>query len=269
VSPGPAARYWAELLAAWAIPADILERAPEPPWGCPPALFAHAAEEAVGVDPESRSPSARRALEALPEDGSVLDVGAGGGAASLPLAPPAGRVTAVDQSPKMLAAFAALAERVGVAHAEVEGSWPEVAAQVELADVVVCHHVFYNVGELPPFVQALTGRARRRVVVELTAVHPQAHLNDLWRHFHGTDRPTGPTAEDAAAVVAEMGLDAGLERFDAPSRWTGIDRAEVVTFVRRRLCLTADRDPEIDAALGDAFAPRPLATLWWPGGVGS
>jgi SAM-dependent methyltransferase len=267
VTPGPAARRWAEELAAWAIPPEILERAPESPWGCPPALFAHAAEEAVAAGPEAPSPSTRRALEALPEGGSVLDVGVGGGAASLPLAPPAARITGVDESPRMLAAFAALAERVGVEHSEIQGRWPEAVSRVGPADVVVCHHVFYNAPDLAAFVEALTARARRRVVVELTGVHPQASIDELWRHFHGIERPAGPTPDDAVAVLAELGLDSGLERWEAPSRWSGVPRQELVAFTRRRLCLPSERDPEVDAALDASFAlgPRPLVTLWWPG----
>ncbi len=264
-SYAPASR-WAEALAEWAIPPEIAERAPESPWGCPTGLFARSAEEAVapGAGP---SPTARRALEALPEGGSVLDVGVGGGAASLPLAPPASRITGVDQSPRMLEAFATLAERRGVDHSQVEGTWPEAAAQVDPADVVVCAHVFYNVPEIEPFVAALTAKARRRVVVELTAAHPQAHLNPLWRHFHGVDRPTGPTADDALAVLASMSVDAGVERWLAPGRWESAPRDELVAFARRRLCLPPERDPEVAAALDDLFdpGPRSLVTLWWPG----
>src|SRR5882762_9600464 len=115
------ARQWRQDLGSWAIPPEILANAPEQPWGCPTGLFARAAEEAVAAGDGPPSPSRRRALEALPAGGSVLDVGAGGGAASLPLCPPGGAVTAVDQSPGMLAAFAALAEQRGVEHREVEG----------------------------------------------------------------------------------------------------------------------------------------------------
>src|SRR5206468_680590 len=84
-------------------------------WGCPSGLFARSTEEALTTGGAltyggQTSPSVRRALEALPEGGSVLDVGAGAGAASLPLCPPAAAVTAVDQSPAMLAAFADLAD---------------------------------------------------------------------------------------------------------------------------------------------------------------
>jgi hypothetical protein len=154
-----------------------------------------------------------------------------------------------------------------VGHDEIEGTWPEAVSRVGPAHVVVCHHVFYNAPDLADFVEALTGRARRRVVVELTGVHPQASLDELWRRFHGIDRPAGPTPDDAFAVLAELGLDAGMERWEAPSRWSGVPRGELVAFTRRRLCLPAERDAEVDAALDASFAlgPRPLVTVWWPG----
>jgi hypothetical protein len=167
----------------------------------------------------------------------------------------------------MLAAFAELADRQGIDHREVEGLWPAAAGDVGPADVVVCHHVLYNVGDLVPFVLALTDHARRRVVVEITASHPQALLNPLWEHFHGVPRPTRPTARDAAAVLRDLGLDVDLEEFDAPPRWTDHEHDELVAFTRRRLCLPAERDPEV-AALLPPINPRPHVTLWWPGGAG-
>jgi methyltransferase family protein len=259
------ARRWREDLDAWAIPPEILEAAPETPWGCPTGLFARSAEEAVAAREAQPTPSQRRAREALPDGGSVLDVGVGGGAASLPLCPPASSVTGVDQSAGMLAAFAGLAEQQGIAHREVEGLWPAVAADVGPADVVVCHHVLYNFGDIVPFLTALTDHARRRVVVEITAEHPQSMLNELWLHFHGNVRPTRPTATDAAAVLRDLGCDVGMEEFDAAPRWGhDHDRAEVVAFARRRLCLPAERDPEIDAVL-ETPTPRRHVTLWWSG----
>ena len=263
--PGSAQQWW-EDLDSWAIPPEILDAAPESPWGCPPGLFARAAQEALDKQAAAPTPSLLRALQVLPEGGSVLDVGAGGGAASLPLCPPAETVTAVDQSPQMLARFAELAERQGIDHSEVEGLWPDVADQVGPADVVVCNHVLYNVGDLVPFVTALTDHARRRVVVEITAMHPQALLNPLWEHFHGVVRPTRPTADDAVAVLRDLGLEVGVEEFDGPMRWHDHDHAhdELVAFARRRLCLPPERDPEV-AALLPPPVPRPHAALWWDG----
>jgi SAM-dependent methyltransferase len=260
MSTRPAEERWARALQSWAIPQHILERAPESPWGFPPALFeAHAATDSADT------PSRRRALEVLPERGSVIDVGVGGGAASLALVPRVGKITGVDQSEDMLRSFADAATRAGVAHREVKGTWPQIAPEAGVADVVVCHHVFYNAPELGSFASGLTSAADRRVVVELTAVHPASMLNHLWRHFHDLERPEGPTYEDALAVLSELGLEAGLERWSRPPRHAGVPRSEIVAFARRRLCLSADRDPEIDGLLGDApvLSPSEVVTLWW------
>ena len=262
-----AARYWREALASWVIPDEILAAAPESPWALPPEVFARAAELAL-ADADG-GPSRRRALEALHDGATVVDVGAGAGAASLPLAPPARRLTGVDQSPDMLAAFARAAEDRGVHHCEVLGRWPEVAAEVAPADVVVCHHVVYNVGELVPFARALTTHARRRVVVELTAEHPRARSNWLWRELHGLERPSEPVASDAVAVLEEMGLEVGVERHCHPAPlWREVPRQEVVAFLRRQLCVGPERDAEIDALLDDDAEPvtRELVTIWWDSG---
>ena len=264
---GDAQRRWSETLAAWAIPEEILEKAPESPWGFPRALF-------VPHHHELREPttlSHRRALEALPEGGSVLDVGAGAGAASLPLAARAGRITAVDQSSDLLERFAALADDLGVPHREIEGTWPDVASQAGPHDVVVCHHVFYNVPDLAPFVRALENAAQRRVIVELTAVHPAVTLNDLWRHFHGIDRPSGPGYEDALAVLVEIGISATVERWERPSRRERAPRPELVAFTRRRLCLPAERDREIDELMDrdSVWTVNEMVTLWWSPGPSS
>ncbi len=265
---GTAAARWAEALAAWAVPQHVLDAAPEGPWRFPPSLFAWTPERAAAERPQL-TPSRRRALEALPDGGSVLDVGAGGGRASLPLAPPAGLVVAVDPSAELLAAFSDAAHREGVAHRPVQGQWPDVAGEVEPQDVVVCHHVVYNVADLVPFARALTERARRRVVVELTVEHPASNLNPAWRAIHGLERPTSPTASDALAVFEEMGLAVRSERAERVVAG-GPDRAELVAFARRRLCVGPERDAEIDEVLGPDFERpiRQVVTAWWDGQAG-
>lgn len=260
----PAARRWAEDLGAWAIPEEILAAAPQSPYGFDVGLFARIADEAL----ERETPSRQLACEALPEGGSVLDVGCGGGAASLPLAPPAGLLVGFDQGAGMLEAFAERAEARGVAHRTIEGTWPYAADQAPVADVVVCHNVFYNVSDLAPFVRHLSEHARDRVVVQLTEHHPLHWLNPFWKELHGIDRPDGPTSEDAAAVVREAGFDPGMQTWERPM---GAHRSEEehLAFVRQRLCVGPERDPEIRRLMGRYPPPerRPSATLWWsPGG---
>lgn len=259
LSPSAADR-WREELAAWAIPEHILAAAPEPPWGFPVELFRVA--EPSQVD----TPSRRRALEALPASGSVLDVGCGGGAAALALSSRAGQLTGVDSDAELLSQFAATAERMGIDHHVVFGSWPDAADRVADADVVVCHHVAYNVSDLAAFAGALSRRARHRVVLELTDRHPMVSTGPLWQRFHGIDRPDGPSAELAAAVLDEAGIGVTAEHFPRPPR--AAPRSAIVTMTRRRLCLPADREPEVDAALGPAasFPPGGATCLWWDTG---
>jgi precorrin-6B methylase 2 len=265
---------WRRELAGWAIPNEILEKAPESPWGFPPELFRRRPERA-GAE---ATVSTRHALEALGDRGEVLDVGAGGGAISLPLAHRAARITGVDGSADMLERFLASAGEAGVDATAVEGRWPDVGSDVGPADVVVCGHVLYNVGELEPFVRALDDHARRRVVVEITATHPLAWMADLWMRFHGLDRPTGPSSDDAFEAVEELGIDVRREDEPRPPRSGGFERrGDAVALVRRRLCLTAGRDAEIVDALGDRLAERDglwtagpaehsITTLWWDRG---
>ncbi len=259
---GTAEERWREELAAWAIPDEILAQAPADPWKLPPNLFR--APETPAEPPDD--PSFRAAREALGGGGTVLDVGVGGGAASLPLAPPATLITGVDESEDMLEAFTATARERGIQTRFFHGRWPDNARAVPEADVAVCHHAFYNVPDLSAFAMALTSHARRRVVVELTARHPVTLTNSLWKRFWDLDRPDGPTAGDAVAVLREAGLEPDVVQ-EQRSRRRPVEHAHRVEFLTRRLCLPPERQPEVEEAL--ARRPEPeeweVVTLSWPG----
>jgi SAM-dependent methyltransferase len=223
----------------------------------PPQLFERAAEQ------PRDTPSRRAALEALAQDGTVLDVGCGAGAASLALAERNPSITGVDESEDMLAAFKRLARNQGLTTTAVKGRWPDVADTVQPYDVVVCHHVVYNVGDIGPFVEALHRSARARVVVELTDRHPRSTLNPLWKRFWDLERPARPTAEDFVSVVKELGYRPQTEAFDSPSSWLDLD--EMTPWVRRWLCLPEERDGEIRQALATDPPPttRRITAVWW------
>jgi SAM-dependent methyltransferase len=260
---GDAETRWAEQLAAWAIPEEIRSQATADPWKLTPVLC-----PAPEPDERPDTPGFRLALDALGEGGTVLDVGVGAGAASLPLVPPATLVIGTDESDEMLAAFTARARERGVRARTYPGRWPDIARAVPEADVVVCSHVFYNVPDLGPFALALTAHARRRVVVELSGRHPVAGSNPLWKRFWNLDRPEGPTADDALAVLDEVGIRPGVDRQVRPAS-RRVAHADRVAYLTRRLCLPPERQPEVEAALVESPEPaeRELVTLWWDGGV--
>lgn len=245
-----------------ALPEELLASAPEPPWHLPPQLFVQRAERARDERPPR--PSTARALEVLDGGELVLDVGAGAGAASLPLAPPAGFIVAVDEKDEMLDAFAGAAAAQQTAHEEIRGRWPDVAGDAPEADLVVCHHVVYNVADIVPFVEALTAHARRRVVVEMTRRHPMSGLSPLFRAIHGLERPTRPSADDLLAVLSEMGYVFRADAFSRPHVFAEGHREQSVAFARRRLCVGPERDEEIERYLRDSDGGvEELVTVSW------
>ncbi|MFM8626049.1 MAG: class I SAM-dependent methyltransferase [Actinomycetota bacterium] len=255
-----ALEHWADALPRWGIPDHILRAAPESPWIHPVASFT------PGDDVHVDTPSRSRALEALPAGGSVLDVGCGGGRAAFGLVPPATTVVGVDHQQEMLDVFGAQAASRGVGARTILGDWPAVADATPACDVVVCHHVFYNVADLGPFVRALTSHARRRVVVELPQHHPLSSLTPFWRQFWDLERPEAPTHHDALAAVRETGVDAHMEEFTQPLP-SGAITDNHVAHTRVRLCLTPDRDPEVRAAMEmHRVTERSVATIWWDSG---
>jgi len=268
-----AVAWWRAQLESWAIPPAILAAAPESPYGFPAELFqTRGAPDAGRTAP---TPTTLRALERLPEGGRVLDVGSGGGATSLPLAGRAGVLIGVDAQEDMLEGFLANARAAGVSAEAVHGGWPDVAGTIPPVDVALAGHVLYNVADLEPFVRATAGVARNRVVFELTERHPLSWMSDLWVRFHGLERPSGPTCDDAVDAIGETGFDPQIERWEAPPRGGGFARrADALALVRRRLCLPASEDEALAVALGPRLAEhdglwsagpndQALATIWF------
>lgn len=256
------AEHWRDQLASWAIPDEIRAAAPAFPYTMDPALFRPRPQ------PGGDSLATSRAGEAIahlgPSGGTAIDVGCGGGAASMALAERLHAVVGVDQSADMLALFTEEAERRGVDARTVQGDWPEVAPSAGRADLVLCHHVAYNVADLTSFVVAMHHAARFRVVMELTPTHPQTTNAPLWRQFWDLERPAGPTAADALDVITATGIDARLEmgsagslRRDAPVEARAVNAA-------RMLCLGPDRLPEVRRAI-EALPVRSdeRAVIWW------
>jgi SAM-dependent methyltransferase len=252
-----AATQWADELAAWTIDPQILAAAPESPYTFPPELF-----RADGAAP---SPLLDRAREVMDDRASVLDVGCGAGAASLPLAPPARHIIAVDTQSTMLDALEAVARQRDLRVTRIDGRWPDVADRVSVSDVVVCSHVFYNVSDLGPFALALSAHAGKRVVAELNTAHPWVDLGPLWQRIHDQPRPTGPTADLAVEVLREQGIEPSREEWVRPGPvLEGPTLAAYVGFTRRRLCVPVEREPEIAAYLAEHPPQgRPSVVLWW------
>jgi SAM-dependent methyltransferase len=236
------------------LPPEILAKAPASPWKHDPRHF-----RAPEVPADTPSRDAALALLGEPATSrrpvTVLDVGCGGGSASLAVADHADQLVGVDHNPGMLEVFSADCTARGIEHRAVLGEWPSVADEAGIADVVVCHHVGYNTVEFPPFLVALTAAARRGVVMELTARHPMAWLDPLWVKFHDLHRAAPATADDAVEVLEELGITPRVTRWERAARLP-----EDPEWVTQRLCLPPERVGEVAEALAE-LPPRTRSTV--------
>ena len=256
-------RRWASALRRWAIPDDLVAAATETPYFFSHAVFSAAADAALDRADDTVADAV--AKEGLPDGGAVLDVGVGAGTASLRL--PAGHVIGVDPDASLLEAFTARAARRSIRSTAIQGAWPDVESRTPTAHVAVCHHVVYNVPDLAGFATALTAHAERRVVIELTAVHPMTWLSPYWEALHGVRQPDRPTVDDAVALLTGLGLDVRQRRWRRSVQMIGESDADAVARIARRLCLPADRHDELARLLARDPPPteRDVVTLWWEG----
>ena len=255
-----AATRWTQALLGWGIPDAIVDQAPQTPWIHHPESFRPGGD--VLVD----TPSRHRALEglyAVVGEPSLLDVGCGAGRGAFGLVPPAYTVVGVDQQQSMLDVFVEEAGAREIRAQTFLGAWPDVARDPPRCDVVICHHVLYNVPDLVPFLTELTAHAKQRVVIELTLHHPLSKLSDAWSRFWSLERPSSPTAQDALAVVLQLGQRAHYESFLALDEKSEVSDRDV-EHTRIRLCLPASRDSDVREFLESRTrAPLELATIWW------
>ncbi len=224
-------------------------------WGKRAKTYRAALHERMDEDP-----FLIRVRDAVTNESTVLDIGAGTGRHTLALAPHVARVTAVEPSAAMLAFLRddagsqALSNVVTVADA-----W--LAAEVEPADFVICSHVLYPIADVVPFVRKLAASAKRRVFVYLR-VDPLPTDMGLWSEFHGVPLQLQPTHMDLVNVLVQLGIVPDVEIGDHRFTWTFATVEEAVAQVGNSLCLRED-DDAASAKLRSLLGQRLVA---WPNG---
>ncbi|MBV9356358.1 MAG: methyltransferase domain-containing protein [Chloroflexi bacterium] len=190
-----------------------------------------------------------------PED-TVLDVGAGAGRFSLPVARVVRRVVAVEPSPAMVARFLADLEQQGVDNVEiVETTWEE-APPVNV-DAAFAAHVVYHVRAIEAFVLKLDRAVRRWAALVVFADAPQAHLSVFWERVHGERRAPGPHLPQLLDVLGELGVDAVVQRARVPL-WPLGPPERARDTLRRRLYVRPDSpaDVRLRAAMAELLDER-------------
>jgi len=151
---------------------------------------------------------------------TLVDVGAGTGRHATPLAARLEWVTAVEPSDGMRSHIPPRDNMTIVA-----STWED--AEVAPADLVICSHVLYGVGDPVSFLDKMQKAARERVFVmmrETDLPHPAAEIR---RRLLGDSGPRLPRFSDLFMLLLQIGVAADVDfiRYPIVTRYASMDEA--------------------------------------------
>jgi SAM-dependent methyltransferase len=168
--------------------------------------------------------------ELKPKD-TVLDIGAGTGRWTVPLAKTAARVTAVDPSEAMLDILKHNAEEEGVTDKidVISATWEN--AITELHDFVICFHAMYMSADFAAFVHKMKAHAKKRCYLGLRHFPIDGIIQELTVKIHGS-RHDSPNFIIGYNALYQMGIYANVVIEEFQHAWrdeimeTAFDRAK-------------------------------------------
>lgn len=199
---------------------------------------------------------------------TVLDIGAGTGRWTLPLAKVARRVTAVEPSAAMLGI---LRENAATARADnidtVQSTWDEAA--IECHDIAVCAHAMYSSPDLAAFVGKMEQYARKRCYLAMRLFPSDGIMSELARSIYGlpSDSPNFIIAYNA---LYSLGIYANVLVEESNYHWTNHDIESALARAKRHLHLGSNT--EYDELIHRTLVRRLIndeGAYRWPDGMHS
>jgi SAM-dependent methyltransferase len=185
-----------------------------------------------------------------PED-VVLDIGAGGGRYTLPLALATREVIALDPSEGMLNVLRSGLEEHHIDNVRVVADrWP---ATLEPVDVALISHLGYDVEDIGPFLDAMESVARRMCIAVLLDRPPPTEADRFWPLVHGVERAALPALPEFLTLLLARGCLFEL-RLVERAQQTYSEPEQALAWLRQQLWTRPGSDK--DARLEAAFAER-------------
>ena len=246
-----AAEAWAARVRAGREQIERLREIDEPPdfYGPMAQRFAQ--------DPRRVDDPALEALRRLARpEATWLDIGAGGGRYSLPLASAVRRMHAVEPSPSMLQVLRDGMRTYGIEGIEVHpGAWPGAGGKVR-ADVALMAHVGYDIEPFGAFLDAAEAAASRCVVIMRTSSGVRAsHL--LWPEVHGESRVAYPMLPELLVLLVARGRVPAITLVERGA-WGDPSPQALLASMRRMLWLRpgSDKDRHLQALIEERASER-------------
>ena len=190
-----------------------------------------------------------------------LDVGAGAGRFTLPLALSVREVIAVEPSPGMVSALREGVTEQGLDNVRiVEGRWPDAAGELgtpPFADVAMIAHVGHDTAAIGPFLDALEAAARRTCIAVMQELPPASLAAPFFLAVHGERREPLPALADFVDLLEARGARPEVELVSRPARgWCSRD--DLVGFLRRQTWVMpgSGGDHALEAELDRLAVPR-------------
>jgi len=209
-------------------------------------------------------------------DETWLDLGAGGGRYTLPLALAVRRVYAVEPSAGMREQLAAAISEHGVENIETFAErWPSTESNAPIADVGFMSQVGYDIEDIGPFIDQLEVHTANRCVVMLYDRTPLMYFAPLWTLVHGEPRVQLPGLREFIALLFARGKAPSLSTITVPQR--AYEDVEALHRVARRPLWVLPDTPEderlaravrdlvvpVEGGVGLTAEPRVLGLVTW------
>jgi len=212
-------------------------------------------------------------LGRLEADDTVLDIGAGIGRWSIPMALVCRNVTALDVSPGMLEITLENAEYDAVGNIEtLLGDWATV--DPEPHDYVLSSHAAYVSRDIVGYARKMERLARKACFIVLRLPRHDGIIGELSRRIHGSwhDSPNFVVGYNA---LLQAGISGHVIMEEAGRRWHDETREDALARAKRHLRLSSDEhdalilavlDERLEFGDGEYHWPdwRRSALIWWP-----
>lgn len=207
-------------------------------------------------------------LEAHP-DATVLDIGAGTGAWAALLAAHAERVTAIEPSSAMIKVMEENLTAAGFSNVDiVQGTWPDVEAEVEPHDFSLCSHAMYGCADLEAFVRRMIESTRRTCFLIMRVPTADGVMAAASRRIWGQPHDS-PNFQVAYNALLQMSIYPNVLMEDTGlwDPWTHDTLQDALHEVKRRFGLReeSEHDPFLRDLLEERLNYQEGEYVWPPG----
>jgi SAM-dependent methyltransferase len=217
---------------------------------------------------EETDPLTEFVLKSLGPQSTVLDIGAGTGRWSIPMAKVARKVTAIDPSPAMLTVLRQRIEAAELANIEVvQARWEEI--EVEPHQVALCSHAMYSSPDLLGFVRKMERSALKRCFLVMRVPSPDGIIGELSQRIYGQGHDS-PNFIVGYNILYEAGILANVLMESQTRPWTNDSLDDALERAKRHLGL--HQNPEHDSMIRHFLTQRLTfreGKYRWPDGMRS